>query len=107
MRVVCMLKVRCLEEIESDMVWRKVPMDRLLCGDVGFGKTEVAIRAMFRQAGLSSLVVKSSMVSLRYALALVATRGIGRREPYSAMFVIKVVNAAFPKPLEVEVEVVV
>ena len=41
-------KVRCLIEIENDMIWRKVPMDRLLCGDVGFGKTEVAIRAMFR-----------------------------------------------------------
>ncbi|CAM9410087.1 unnamed protein product, partial [Hapterophycus canaliculatus] len=41
-------QARCLEEIESDMIWRKIPMDRLLCGDVGFGKTEVALRAMFR-----------------------------------------------------------
>ena len=41
-------QLRCLQEIENDMVWRKVPMDRLLCGDVGFGKTEVAIRAIFR-----------------------------------------------------------
>lgn len=46
-------KVRCLVEIENDMIWRKVPMDRLLCGDVGFGKTEVAIRAMFRWANQS------------------------------------------------------
>lgn len=45
---VCRDQIRCLAEIESDMVWRKVPMDRLLCGDVGFGKTEVALRAMFR-----------------------------------------------------------
>ncbi|CAM9517224.1 unnamed protein product, partial [Discosporangium mesarthrocarpum] len=41
-------QLRCLEEIEQDMVWRKSPMDRLLCGDVGFGKTEVALRAMYR-----------------------------------------------------------
>ena len=27
---------------------KPVPMDRLLCGDVGFGKTEVAIRAAFK-----------------------------------------------------------
>ena len=47
-----LVKVRCLVEIENDMIWRKVPMDRLLCGDVGFGKTEVAIRAMFRSATL-------------------------------------------------------
>ncbi len=34
-------------EIEADLV-SEHPMDRLLCGDVGFGKTEIAIRAAFR-----------------------------------------------------------
>lgn len=40
-------QLRCADEIKSDMV-RPYPMDRLLCGDVGFGKTEVALRAAFK-----------------------------------------------------------
>ena len=40
-------QLRCIEEIKSDME-RDIPMDRLLCGDVGFGKTEVAARALFK-----------------------------------------------------------
>ncbi|KAL7551395.1 hypothetical protein ACHAWF_017110 [Thalassiosira exigua] len=39
---------KCFEDVENDMVWRGRPMDRLICGDVGFGKTEVALRALFR-----------------------------------------------------------
>ena len=40
-------QLRCSDEIKGDME-RKAPMDRLLCGDVGFGKTEVALRAVFK-----------------------------------------------------------
>ncbi len=40
-------QLRCVKEIKGDME-KAVPMDRLLCGDVGFGKTEVALRAAFK-----------------------------------------------------------
>lgn len=40
-------QLRCINEIKNDME-REAPMDRLLCGDVGFGKTEVALRAAFK-----------------------------------------------------------
>ena len=40
-------QLRSIQEIKSDME-KPSPMDRLLCGDVGFGKTEVALRAAFK-----------------------------------------------------------
>lgn len=40
-------QLRCIEEVKADMENGKC-MDRLLCGDVGYGKTEVALRAAFK-----------------------------------------------------------
>ncbi len=40
-------QLRAISDIQKDLK-SEVPMDRLLCGDVGFGKTEVAFRAMFK-----------------------------------------------------------
>lgn len=42
-------QLRAIEEIKKDMMTPR-PMDRLLCGDVGYGKTEVAVRAAFKAA---------------------------------------------------------
>jgi transcription-repair coupling factor (superfamily II helicase) len=36
-----------IDEVKADMM-KPVPMDRLICGDVGFGKTEIAVRAAFK-----------------------------------------------------------
>ncbi|MGA2506733.1 MAG: transcription-repair coupling factor [Chitinispirillaceae bacterium] len=42
-------QLRAIQEVKADMEAKK-PMDRLICGDVGFGKTEVAMRAAFKAA---------------------------------------------------------
>lgn len=40
-------QLRAIREVKNDME-RPIPMDRLICGDVGYGKTEVAVRAAFK-----------------------------------------------------------
>jgi transcription-repair coupling factor (superfamily II helicase) len=40
-------QLKAIEDVKGDME-RDVPMDRLVCGDVGYGKTEVAVRAAFK-----------------------------------------------------------
>ena len=67
-----------IDEISADME-RPVPMDRLLCGDVGFGKTEVALRAAFRAAAAGkqvAILVPTTILALQhYTTILSRMRG--------------------------------
>ncbi len=61
-------QLRCIDEIKSDME-RTVPMDRLLCGDVGFGKTEVALRAAFKcvsQSKQCAILVPTTILAFQH-----------------------------------------
>lgn len=49
-------QLKCIDEIKEDME-SVSPMDRLLCGDVGYGKTEVAVRAVFKAVNDGKQVV--------------------------------------------------
>ncbi len=48
-------QIRCIEEVKADMESPR-PMDRLICGDVGYGKTEIAMRALFKAAAAGKQV---------------------------------------------------
>ena len=61
-------QLRCIDEIKSDME-QPVPMDRLLCGDVGFGKTEVALRAAFKcvsQSKQCAILVPTTILAFQH-----------------------------------------
>ena len=69
-----------INEIKADMM-KSVPMNRLLCGDVGFGKTEVALRAAFKAilgGKQVALLVPTTILALQhYQTALSRMRGYG------------------------------
>ena len=71
-------QLRCIAEIKTDME-SPTPMDRLLCGDVGFGKTEVALRAVMKavmdgkQAAI--LVPTTVLAQQHYQTAISRFRG--------------------------------
>lgn len=61
-------QLRCTEEIKRDME-RPIPMERLLCGDVGFGKTEVALRAAFKcisEGKQCALLVPTTVLAMQH-----------------------------------------
>ena len=71
-------QLQAIEEIKADMM-KPVPMNRLLCGDVGFGKTEVALRAAFKaiMGGKQvAILVPTTILALQhYTTALSRMRG--------------------------------
>ena len=70
-------QLRCINEIKNDME-REVPMDRLLCGDVGFGKTEVALRAAFKcisEGKQCALLVPTTILAMQHYNTIVRRFG--------------------------------
>jgi transcription-repair coupling factor (superfamily II helicase) len=62
--------------VEKDLTERTTPMDRLICGDVGFGKTEVALRAIFCvvSAGKQAMVLAPTIVLVRQHYEVIRER---------------------------------
>ncbi len=71
-------QLRCIADIKSDME-SPTPMDRLLCGDVGFGKTEVALRAVMKAVmdgkQTAILVPTTVLAQQHYQTAIARFRG--------------------------------
>ena len=71
-------QLRCIAEIKGDME-SPTPMDRLLCGDVGFGKTEVALRAVMKaimdNKQVAILVPTTVLAQQHYQTAISRFRG--------------------------------
>ena len=71
-------QLRCIAEIKGDME-SPTPMDRLLCGDVGFGKTEVALRAVMKAVmdskQVAILVPTTVLAQQHYQTAVSRFRG--------------------------------
>ena len=71
-------QLQCIAEIKQDMQ-QPHPMDRLLCGDVGYGKTEVAVRAAFKAVmdgkQVAILVPTTVLAQQHYQTAVARFRG--------------------------------
>ncbi len=67
-------QISAADEIKGDMM-RAVPMDRLLCGDVGYGKTEVALRAAYKAVlggKQVALLVPTTLLALQHYQTIVS-----------------------------------
>lgn len=61
-------QTQVLKDIEKDLA-KKEPMDRIVCGDVGFGKTEIALRAMVRaveQGYQTAILAPTTILALQH-----------------------------------------
>lgn len=61
-------QLKATQDVKADME-QQVPMDRLICGDVGFGKTEVAIRAAFKAAAdgkQTAVLVPTTILAMQH-----------------------------------------
>ncbi len=66
-------QLRCIAEVKADME-KPVPMDRLLCGDVGYGKTEVAFRAIMKcvlDGKQAAILVPTTVLARQHYLSAV------------------------------------
>ncbi|KAK4272265.1 hypothetical protein QN277_020847 [Acacia crassicarpa] len=63
-------------DVERDLTERETPMDRLICGDVGFGKTEVALRAIFCvvSSGKQTMVLAPTIVLAKQHFDVISER---------------------------------
>ena len=99
-------QLRSIDEIKKDME-KPYPMDRLLCGDVGFGKTEVALRAVFKciaDGKQCAILVPTTILALQHYQTImrrfegfpIEAEMISRfRTPTEQKKIIKRVNAGF------------
>ncbi|KAL2529308.1 DEAD/DEAH box helicase [Forsythia ovata] len=67
---------QAIVDVEKDLMERENPMDRLICGDVGFGKTEVALRAIFCvvSAGKQAMVLAPTIVLAKQHFDVISER---------------------------------
>jgi transcription-repair coupling factor (superfamily II helicase) len=87
-------QLRTIEEIKRDME-NSQPMDRLICGDVGFGKTEVAIRAAFKA------VMDGKQVAILVPTTVLAEQHLGTFKDRFTLFPITVeMLSRFRSPAE-------
>ncbi|MEO8066320.1 MAG: transcription-repair coupling factor [Flavobacteriales bacterium] len=82
-------QLKATQDVKRDME-KGVPMDRLVCGDVGFGKTEVAIRAAFKAVCDSkqvAVLVPTTILALQHAKSFAARmKGLPVRVDYINRF---------------------
>ncbi len=88
-------QVISLKEIKEDMQ-KPIPMDRLLCGDVGFGKTEIAFRAAFKA------ISSGKQVAILCPTTLLARQHYERALERFAMFGIKIAILSRLIPMSVQ-----